>query len=258
MTLGRPVMAPLAKPYDAVADEYYDSIRHPTCSNFREASLLYLDSINSRIKLGGKLLDVGAGKSVVAEILLKKSQTLNNTTILDHSLPMLRHSKVYLDQGANLIVAEATALPVRDRSQDFIIASLADPYNTSLFWREVNRCLAADGHCIFTTPSFLWASHFRLNTETEKESSALFELRNQTTIYVPSLIYNRSDQLSLIDSEGLVAEDTTDVFVDALKTPLSGKLLIARGPSRMPAVTGYVIRKKQQNLSRPPTTRSLT
>lgn len=62
----------LQSTFDVVAPEYYDPVRHPTCGNFRRASEILLAKWLSKFEGIREVCEVGAGKSVVAELLLKK------------------------------------------------------------------------------------------------------------------------------------------------------------------------------------------
>src|SRR5580658_7644900 len=101
---------PKPSSYEDVAAEYYDSERHPTCANFRGASRLLL-----RTWLVGKrntrLCEIGAGKSVVAEILSDLGYPLGHVTLVDDSPSMLGYSKHWIRDGAKLELGSSSHLP---------------------------------------------------------------------------------------------------------------------------------------------------
>src|SRR5258706_9250101 len=170
---------------EQLSKEYYNSETHPTCHNFREASAKYIKKSLSEIDLAGDLVEVGAGSSVLAELLSDSERELQNVLLTDISLGMLKHSVRFKKMGAALLVADATKLPLKSKSLSGIIASLGDPYNTDEFWREVARSLRPDGVCIFTTPAFEWSNAYRRSVEVEREDFAYFQLQDGRSLYVP-------------------------------------------------------------------------
>ena len=163
--------------YQDVFPEYYNKIRHPTCYNFRDGSFKILEKFLSRYPLkNGLVYDIGAGSSVVAEILEKTNKSLENLKLLDSSPGMLCHSNRYKDLGAELVVSYADSIPSENNSISLIAASLGDPFNERNFWKEVARTLKPGGKCFFTTPSFAWANLFRKSNSCEEIDKAFSEM----------------------------------------------------------------------------------
>lgn len=106
-------------------------------------------------------------------------------------------------------------------------------------WRVRSRVLArgfprigASGLVLFTTPSYEWASWFR---STLRSSVAEFETSSGSHVDVPSIVYDASCQVDLIESAGLVVKDVVSIPASRLVGALSPKL-----PRDANAATGYV------------------
>jgi len=187
--------------YRQVADEYYDAKLHPTCASLRELSEQYisehLQAIETRF---GAVLEVGAGRSVVAPLLAAAAVDLSCLTLIDSSVEMLSYSSSWADKGAKLIEASADATGLDGSSVSLIFSSLGDPYNTPAFWGEVARILEPNGVCHFTTPAFEWSTRFRAETDSE---FAEFLLSGGSTLLLPSKILSVEDQLQMFAGAGL-------------------------------------------------------
>jgi len=225
--------------YDRIASEYYDSKRHPTCSNFFEASRSFI-SKHLYHTVQGSRLDIGAGDSVICSLLSAWGCPLESVIAVDNSLGMLNYSRKYAVQGATLTVACATEIPLRTHGVTEIVGSLGDPYNNSSFWKEVKRCLGPRGQCLFTTPSHEWAEIFRKKSPLERDGAAYFELRNGTSIYVPSFIYTIEEQVEMIERNGLRVDSVESVPTSTISEPLSPKLITAAGMVES-LITGFRI-----------------
>src|SRR4051812_31374099 len=93
----------VAGTYEDLAEEYYDPARHPTSANFRDGSLMLLErSLSLRPSPDGELWDVGAGDSVLAEVLARAGKDLSRVTAVDSSARMLEHSRRWRDLGVEL------------------------------------------------------------------------------------------------------------------------------------------------------------
>lgn len=225
--------------YERVAAEYYDALRHPTCDNFRAASSIYIRSALIESKLDGNLADIGAGRSVAAEILIEKSESLRDLILLDGSAEMLSHSRQFIQAGARAVVGDACTLPLASQSICMCISSLGDSFNVQSFWFEIARCLRPGGICIFTTPSYEWASGFREFSNGERQGRALFELMSGRLVYVPSFILPTPDQITMINRAGLDVIGSSAVNADLVPPPHSKKIARVGG-----IVTGYKALRK--------------
>lgn len=237
MKPNRPLSTLASSRYEDIASEYYDHERHPTCRNFTEASRAFI-ARQIPSYLSGNLVDVGAGRSILCELLSSWGRELSTTVLLDSSVSMLAFSQPYARRGARLIVADAGAMPLRSGVCNLIIASLGDPYNTTEFWGEVARCLSVDGCCIFTTPSYEWASSFRQSAPNEREANAHFELRDGRSLYLPSRVLPLGKQIELIEESGLSADHVEAISYAEVSVPISPKLRTALGVFPNP-LTGY-------------------
>lgn len=227
--------------YDALAAEYYDAARHPTCANFREASKAILRTWLSTSRSNLVYCDLGVGKSLLAEILQPSVKRLNKMYLVDDSSAMLSYSSQWAERGAHLILADVSRfVPLETGSVDVAVASLGDPYNVGGFWAEVRRVVRPGGRIFYTTPSYQWATSFRSNTD-GGHHAAEFALSSGTSVSVPSYIYECAEQTELVERYGLVLDEIASVATSALtETPVSPKLLIPNA-SGAGVVTGYAL-----------------
>ena len=79
--------------YDRLADEYYDGDQHPTCRNFRQASEVFLRELDLRAIVRGRVLELGAGDSLVAKLLREELIDPDQLVLTDASARMLSHSR---------------------------------------------------------------------------------------------------------------------------------------------------------------------
>ena len=189
-------------PYDALADEYYDPIRHPTCAAFRDASIHLLRRAFGALGGVGEILDVGCGRSVLCE--LHEAVRCEHITALDDSAKMLEHSRACFGDRGSLVHASAVETGLKSESFDVVVASAGDPYNVPAFWRECRRLLKPDGRVFFTTPSNVWATRFR-RTEGTAAHIAAFFLADGTQIDTPSFVFPESEQIEMMEGAGLRA-----------------------------------------------------
>jgi hypothetical protein len=153
------------------------------------------------------ICEVGAGKSVLSEILDDLSNTAKAVYITDSSEKMLKHSDQFIGENIIKKVIAADSIYNLRVKFDIVVASLGDPYNDSAFWEACFATLNFGGECYFTTPSYEWASQFRENAPTERKDHAMFMRKDGSIHYVPSLIYSQQSQVELINSTGLVFRD---------------------------------------------------
>jgi SAM-dependent methyltransferase len=231
--------------YEDLSFEYYDRVRHPTCADFRYASLRLISAYLALARLGDspRILEVGAGRSVFVELAPEFPRLLGRTIVTDHSQGMIRHTGL-IGSGISLVCADAEALPFIDSGFDLLIASLGDPYNTERFWCEASRVMAEGGRCIFTAPAASWADRYRSERQSGHKGRAVFEIEGGSTVAVPSFVMSPPEQISVIGRFGLMATDvwtfTRDMFPDGL--PLSPKIAEFTR-SATPVVSQFVIRK---------------
>jgi ubiquinone/menaquinone biosynthesis C-methylase UbiE len=227
--------------YEELASEYYDAGRHPTCANFREASATIIRRwLSPELGKAGWICEVGAGKSLVAEILSTNSNRLDYLVITDASPSMIAYSQPWAKLGARLVVAPANQLPLPNKSVSCLISSLGDPYNEDEFWQEAHRVLIPGGRIVFTTPSAEWAMAFRAWSGSATFEGAEFELSSGRHVYVRSIIYTPDQQLSIMERAGFRAIETTHVRVSDLETSILSPKLRPDSLSNPVIVTGYI------------------
>jgi SAM-dependent methyltransferase len=221
--------------YDALAAEYYDSVQHPTCANFREASRALIEMM---VPAGAReCCEVGAGDSLFAEVAVSRHGDAERLLLTDASFAMLEYSRRWQRHGAQLTVACASDLPVQDRSLQLVVASLGDPYDKDKFWREVARVLVPVGCCLLTTPSWEWAQRYRRGGA--RIDLAEFELADGRTVTAPSSIRHPTDERALIERHGLSVVREASVPLKEIRGPVSRKLGMLDPAD--PVVIGYLV-----------------
>lgn len=112
------------------------------------------EAIDAAEAHGGVCLDIGSGISLHAEVLCGR---FDQVAAIDFSAEMLRLAE---QRDAHLVRADASALPIREQSVDFIVC-----VNMFLFPGEYTRVLRTDGTIAFistsgpATPIFLSPTH---------------------------------------------------------------------------------------------------
>jgi len=225
--------------YDAVATEYYNPIFHPTCANFDQLSRRYLHSrLQGIVKSGITIADIGAGRSIAAQILGVSVSV--DLLLVDSSPEMLSHSEQYLGENVRFYLADAQETGLADSSVDIVIASLADPFNTLKFWKEIRRLLIPEGLCLFTTPAVEWAEAFRLS---DKYNQAEFMLQDGTIVFVPSIVLAVKEQCELIREAGLHIREIKEYSVSDLTGPISPKLLMKSVGRSLVILRGFTVER---------------
>ena len=227
--------------YAPLAEEYYDPQRHPTCANFRTASTLLLRRMLARLTVNGAAVcEVGAGRSIVPDLVPDWGERLRELVLVDASPEMLAHSAAAIQLGAVPEIADARALPFPAACFDLVIASLGDPFNDQTFWCEMRRVLAPGGVCLFTCPAYDWAQAFRGAHANGVIGQADFLTRGGHGWTVPSLIWPPAAQIKMIEGAGLVLIDHIALPCDAIEEhSRSWKLCADRGLDA-PVAEGYI------------------
>jgi SAM-dependent methyltransferase len=231
--------------YQDIASEYYDRTRHPTCANFRKASARILKVWLQKYSVErGQVCEVGAGDSLLAELLVEMGEDPRGTIISDASPSMLEFSKKWVSRGVRLSLSRAEMIPVASNSLGLIVSSLGDAYNEPAFWEDTNRSLRPGGLVFFTTPAYEWAKAFRSQNGQAEVMAAEFELKDGRTVLVPSWIHSVEQQLDLIKNSGLEVCEVVQVPRSALQAEhLSPKLFVGLGDD-INILTGYLCTKR--------------
>ncbi len=229
--------------YSKVGQEYYDAERHPTCAAFGEASFALLkQSVPPEFGSSGQIIsDIGAGQSVVAQLLGNRIDRVKALYLIDNSPEMLGYSKKLHFSNVVRCITSASEIDSLGVHFDFVVGGLGDPYNDVGFWKAVSRSLCDDGVCFYTTPSFEWASTYRSTNLSETPDSALFELRDGQRVHLPSFIFNESEQTKLMNSFGLAVQHIEHFKVSSLSS-VPKKLTHLHTDT--PVVTLYKVSKK--------------
>lgn len=230
--------------YEELAQEYYDTFRHPTCANFRQASAFLFTKWSSHLPSDlGRSCEIGPGRSLLAEFRALGKFSTSALLLVDSSRSMLEHSKIYSSPGQVGIIGAATALPLKNESIEFVASFLGDPYNIPEFWHEVYRVLKPGGKFVFTTPSYEWASAFRAGLSLKEQASAEFLLSNGRKVLVPSFILPEKKQHELIASANFRIFDFDGVRVSDLGDKMLSPKLMVKGSKELVVVTGYLCEK---------------
>ncbi len=241
--LTRPISATRSeRSYDVVAREYYDPILHPTCSNFRSASIILISEFLRALPAMGRTLDLGAGRSVVPEVELQSLRSLSSIVLFDGSRDMLANNEPEFLARCEAIVGEPSNIPLVNEGVDLIISSLGDPYNNQNVWKECARLLTKFGRLIYTTPAYEWMVRYRVEEEGAPEHISRFVDRNGAVHDLPSFVYDPRTQSDLFGKAGLLVEETKVCYADEVPGPLSPKLVNC-SKERLPIVRGFLLRR---------------
>lgn len=220
--------------YDLVASEYYDPTLHPTCANFDYLSRRFIEPrVRSLFREGQKLVEVGAGRSIVAPLLVENGHV--TLLLVDESDQMLAHSKQFLGDSVKMVVADARNTAIKANSIDLLVSSLGDPYNTASFWQEVDRILKSGAHCLFTCPAAEWALAFRSSDHCHE---AEFLIGNKL-VYLPSFVLSRADQVEVMRRHNLNVREIVEYQSSDIEGHVSPKLVGKFGP----VLRGYLLQK---------------
>jgi SAM-dependent methyltransferase len=200
--------------YDALADEYYDPVAHPTCYNLNRLSRLFISRNILEPWDGRETIDVGAGDSCVAAVLHARGYSLNGLLVTDVSERMLRHSRSWAQRGATLAICDARDFSRCAGVVSLLVASLGDPYNTPDFWSEAHRGVRPGGRVLFTMPSYEWSARFRGTKEGSQ--IAEFVLRNGQRVDVASYVMPLHEQVRLMQGAGFMISSFDSLGADHL------------------------------------------
>jgi SAM-dependent methyltransferase len=225
--------------YSEIAEEYYETIHHPTCASLRALSSAYLSPrLLTLARVENVMLEVGAGKSLLAPTWQTAGNDLRRVILLDSSPEMLAYSSCWEAAGARLMIGCANATGLLSGSVDVLVASLGDPYNEEGFWREVVRILRPGGHAIFTAPAHEWALRFRSD---EQRDVAEFTRRDGSVLLMPSPVVTEIEQAGLFMAAGLELVDAASLALSDLSSTPAPKLTCMGDDE--PVLRGYVVQR---------------
>lgn len=158
--------------YSKVAAEFTEEKRITT-RNFHEISKIFWDSFIGELKIGAKILEIGPG---------------NGWLRSNFAWPSVKYYCVDIASNMksvsctiNGIVSSARCIPVKNKSIDCVVASLADPYFYPEMLCEVNRILREEGLFVVTLPDKEWADNLR--GENNHKTSFLLDNGNTATVF---------------------------------------------------------------------------
>lgn len=158
--------------YSKVAAEFTEEKRITT-RNFHEISKIFWDSFIGELKIGAKVLEIGPG---------------NGWLRSNFAWPSVKYYCVDIASNMksvsctiNGIVSSARCIPMKNKSIDCVVASLADPYFYPEMLCEVNRILKEEGLFVVTLPDKEWADNLR--GENNHKTSFLLDDGNTATVF---------------------------------------------------------------------------
>ncbi|MDJ0826903.1 MAG: hypothetical protein QNJ16_15505 [Rhodobacter sp.] len=191
--------------YGALADEYYNASAHPTCANFRRISLDFIAArISSAPTAFSTCLEIGAGRSVLAELRAGGVLNCDRLVVTDLHPEMLAHSdamSAVVDQTLALDICDPTQTKGFAAKADLAVASLADPYDDASFWSGLSDVVAPGGDVIVTTPSLEWVRAFRAGEPGDEMSAARFETA-AGRVWVRSMVRSVEEEVALMRAHG--------------------------------------------------------
>jgi SAM-dependent methyltransferase len=209
--------------YEEVALEYYNAALHPTCADFRSASRIVLQRLFSRDAPQGRIADVGCGLSLLSEFVTE------NLVLIDASSKMLAQNSRNIEK--RLVNVEERSFAQSEF--DWVFGILADPYNSAQAWNNLSSALKVGGSCLFVVPSYRWASKFRSSVLEEQPGFAHFVKADNSSIFLPSIVYPQAEQFALIESVRMRVSNFEQIFVRELtniSSPKISKVLAADDP----------------------------
>lgn len=232
--------------YEEAANEYYDAKLHPTCANFRTLSYFFIEALLSASpRHFSRCLEIGAGRSVLAELRKKGLDRFGQLTISDKSKSMLRHSRDLVPFYDLELLLDVEDVPEMRRvcaeRYDLVVASLADPYNGNALWRSLKEIVNIAGQVILTTPSYEWARAFRKESQSKLYDVAEFITSGGSNLYFRSVVFPPDEQISMCYRFDFQIDRLEQIYCDPIpEAELSSKLHAVRR-NQLPAVTGYVL-----------------
>lgn len=227
--------------YSEVADEYYDPAVHPTCANFRSASKALLADLGIFEGISARsVLELGAGRSLVAEMMIERGVPLDRLVITDKYEEMLSHSKRFEMAGARLQVLDASNVYGGVEKFDLIVAVLADPYNTPALWKNLLRLSSKRGLIALTFPSYDWMKSYRLLKEHVESKYSVFQTREGSLLNLPSFIWPTEKVIKYGRSVDLILLKHLTFRVAHLSAGNISPKLLSSGDDQLPIVEGYL------------------
>lgn len=219
-------------PYDQVASEYYDAVAHPTCRNFRDlgraffVELLEMEAFRATIT-HGRILETGCGMSMVAEAIECLALDFpKNLTLQDDSERMLEYSNRWRNRLTDVFISDARQMPPTIGAMNSVFSFLADPYNDTALWNEINRVLEPGGFWILTVPAHSWALSFRHKSGAKMSR---FVTENGDEFDLPSTTYPPHQIIAGLLQRGIHLRSFKSYTVADIIGSVSQKLLVNDG-----------------------------
>lgn len=158
--------------YSKVADEFIDEKRITT-KNFHEVSKAFWNSVIQQLHICDLVLELGPGNGWLRDSF--------EWPPVDYCCADIASNMKSVTSIENSIVASARCIPLKSKSIDCIVASLADPYFYPEMLCEVNRVLKDGAIFVATLPDKEWADNLRGTNN--HETTFLLDGGNSATVF---------------------------------------------------------------------------
>lgn len=158
--------------YSKVAAEFTEE-RRITTRNFHDISKAFWCSFIEELDINETVLELGSGNGWLRSSFVWPS---TNYCCVD-----IASSMKSVSNTDDAIVSSARCIPVRSKSIDCVVASLADPYFYPEMLCEVNRVLKEGALFVATLPDKEWADNLR--GANNNETSFLLDDGNTATVF---------------------------------------------------------------------------
>jgi len=221
--------------YDDIADEYYDP-RHITSRNFETTTERALRTVGCGLPDRGLILDLGSGRGAAHRYCRVRSTRVVH---VDLSPRMLRLRP--REASSARILADAMALPVRDRTIGAVVAFLYDPFNVPGFYGELGRTLAVGGVFLGSLPHLEWGSVLRRLRGYPLDEAHMLD-RAGGTVARASFLMDEQELRTHLLAAGLERIDVWSASMPRGSGPLSPDLVepaevVGVSPHELPFVT---------------------
>ncbi len=236
------------KSYDDVADEYYDEECHPTSAAFRRISMRWIaDELENSVSGGVVGLEIGAGKAILPILLKRLGISIDKLVVSDKSAKMLRANDQSPYDNVKTVLADVLDdnFPFKFGKTNFnlIVSSLGDPYNLPKMWSNLSQITSRTAVCLFTCPSLEWATHFRTLHQKGMLDVAEFATRDNSTVLLPSFIYNVTKQIKMAERSGFRLDRFDNILFSESALGIRAPKLSGAAAMQIPVLAAYRFRR---------------
>lgn len=186
--------------YSEVMPEFLDHLRLTT-ANFHEITTTFWRQCVDAIESNSRCLEIGVGRGWLDSatgISDKCDYTGTDLVVADVSPP-------------GTLQSSAHTLAFPDKSFDYVVASLADPFLSNLALHQIRRVLKSGGTFHFTSPAQEWSS--RLRTHSERHHTE-FTLASGGRAKVYSFCHSREALARALNRAGFTKVEMSAIGLD--------------------------------------------